>query len=226
MNTSAKQAIGRSHGFTLVEIMVALAIGTVIMLGATTVFMSTLRSYTVQNGVSETSDTGRYALQYLSRHLRMAGYRDSDWARGPLEDALDFANGTSDSFTVTYESEFGCNLVSAGAVTQISNEFDVVDGDLRCNGRKIIDGIDEMQIFLGEDTDGDSIVDRYVDPGTAGLDLNNVVTVSLNLLVRSESDRVSGGAAALAFDFWNTGDADDGRLRREYSSIVEIRNIR
>lgn len=219
-------ASGRSRGFTLVEIMVALAIGTVIMLGATTVFMSTLRSYTVQNGVAEASDTGRYALQYLARHIRMAGYRDSDWARGPLPGAVAFTNGTSDSFTVTYESEFGCNLVSAGAIAEISNEFDVVDGALRCNTRTIIDGVDEMQLFLGEDLDGDDIADRYVAPGTGGLDLDSVVTVSVNLLVRTESDRVSGGAAALAFDFWNGGGDNDGRLRREYSTVVEVRNLR
>ena len=212
-----------ARGFTLVEIMVALAIGTVIMLGVTTVFMSVLRSYTVQNGVSDTNDTGRYAMQYLARHIRMAGYRDSNWARGRLVDVMEFTNGASDSLTVTYESETGCNL-AGGAVTAIDNVFDVVGGVLRCNGRRIIDGVDEMQVFLGEDTDADGVVNRYVDPGTAGVDLNNVLTISVNLLVRSDSNRVATGASPRAFGFWNTPAGADGRIRREYSMIVKVRN--
>jgi type IV pilus assembly protein PilW len=213
------------QGFTLVELMVALAIGAFIILGATAVFLSTLRSYQVQNGSSEMSDSGRYALQYLARHVRMAGYRDSEWERGVLLDALDVTNGASDSLSVTYESRFGCNLAAAAGVVEITSDFDVVDNTLRCNGRRIIDGVEEMQIFLGEDTDGDSVVNRYVAPGTAGLDMNDVVAVSLNLLMRSEADSLALAAVPHQFAFWNTPETDDGRLRREYSLTVALRNF-
>lgn len=212
------------RGFTLVEIMIALAIGSIIVLGATSVFTSTVRSFTVQNGLSDTNETGRYAMQYLARHIRMAGYRDSQWERGILPDSIAFTNGTSDTITVTYQSQLGCNLVPTAAVTEIANVFDVAGGALRCNGRTIIDGVEEMQVFLGEDTDGDNIVNRYVDAGTAGVDMDDILTVSINLLVSSESDRVASGASPLAFSFWNTSAVDDGRMRREYSITVGLRN--
>lgn len=220
IRTSAKQ----NSGFSLIELMVSLSIGAVIVLGATTVFVSTLRSFTVQNGLSDTNGTGRYAMQYLARHIRMAGYRDAEWERGVLPDSIDFTGGASDTITVTYESRLGCNLVPAAVVTEIDNVFDVVDGALRCNGRTIIEGVEELQVFLGEDTDGDNVVNHYVDAGTPGIDMDDVLTVSLNLLVSSDSDRVATAEVPLAFDFWNTAAADDGRLRREYSITVGLRN--
>lgn len=224
MNIGAISKRAPQRGFTLIEIMISLAIGAIIVMGATSIFVSTLRSFTIQNGLSDTNETGRYAMQYLARHIRMAGYRDSEWERGVLPNAISFTNGTSDSITVTYQSRLGCNLVPTANVVEIDNVFDVVGGALRCNGRTIIDGVEELQVFLGEDTDGDNVVNKYVDVGTAGVDMDDVVTVSLNLLVSSDSDRVTSSASPLAFNFWNTAAVDDGRLRREYSLTVGLRN--
>jgi type IV pilus assembly protein PilW len=226
MKMAANRQRAGERGFTLVEIMISLAIGAIIVLGATSVFVSTVRSFTIQNGLSDANETGRYAMQYLARHIRMAGYRDNQWERGALPGAIAFSNGTSDTITVTYQSRLGCNLVPSAVVTEIDNVFDVAGGALRCNGRTIIDGVEELQVFLGEDTDGDNIVNRYVDAGTAGIDMDDVLTVSLNLLVSTDSDRVTTAATALAFNFWNTAAVDDGRLRREYSLTVGLRNLR
>ena len=221
---SAIRIKSAQRGFTLVELMVALAIGSIIVLGATSVFTSTLRSFTIQNGLSDANETGRYAMQYLARHIRMAGYRDSQWERGVLPNSIAFTNGTSDTITVTYQSRFGCNLVPTATVTEVDNVFDVVGGALRCNGRTIIDGVEEMQVFLGQDTDGDNIVNKYIDAGTAGVDMDDIITISLNLLVSSDSDRVTNAASPLAFNFWNTAAANDGRVRREYTLTVGLRN--
>ena len=52
--------------------------------------------------------------------------------------------------------------------------------------QEIIPGVENMQVQRGIDTDGDNVVDRYVDPefpGTAG---SKVISLRLWLLVRSE----------------------------------------
>ena len=64
----------RSGGFTIIEVMVAMAMTSVLLLGTATLFSSSHRGGQVQTTVSDLSATGRFALDVLGRDLRMAGY--------------------------------------------------------------------------------------------------------------------------------------------------------
>ena len=61
-------------GMTLIELMVALAIGTFLMLGAFTVFMQSRATFRVTESLSRLQENGRLALAMLEPEIRMAHY--------------------------------------------------------------------------------------------------------------------------------------------------------
>jgi len=101
--------------------------------------------------------------------------------------------------------------------------LNMANNTLQCNGQPVVGGIEEMQIYFGEDTDADGVANRMMPPDDAALDMNRVVSIRLNLLVRSDNDRVASGMQTYFFDdaVWQ---AADNRLRRQYFITVALRN--
>src|SRR5687768_8965576 len=64
----------RIAGMTLIELMVALAIGAFLMLGAVTVFMQGRTTFRVNESVSRMQENARFALDALEPDIRMAHY--------------------------------------------------------------------------------------------------------------------------------------------------------
>jgi len=63
-----------SLGFSLVELMVAISISLVLLIGLIQVFISSKRSYNIQDSIARMQENGRYAVDLLSKDLRLAGY--------------------------------------------------------------------------------------------------------------------------------------------------------
>ncbi len=62
------------HGVTLVELMVALGIGSLLMIGAVSVYMQSRTAFTVSESVSRLQENARYAFEILEPDIRMAHY--------------------------------------------------------------------------------------------------------------------------------------------------------
>lgn len=62
------------RGLTLIELMVAMVIGAVLMLGAATLFLQSKVSYMEDEELARLQEGGRYAIRYLTRELSMAGF--------------------------------------------------------------------------------------------------------------------------------------------------------
>ena len=70
MHTSAY-----SHrGLSLVELLVALALGLVITLAVTQIFLSNKSVYSLQDAMARNQENGRFAVENISDDIRMAGY--------------------------------------------------------------------------------------------------------------------------------------------------------
>lgn len=65
----------RTAGFTLIEILVAIAIGGLLLSGIVQVFTSLKRTDRVAEALSRVQEAGRTALDTMTYDLRMAGYR-------------------------------------------------------------------------------------------------------------------------------------------------------
>lgn len=64
----------KMHGFTIIELMVAITISALILGVLTQVYAGAKRSYRVAEALSRMQENGRYAMDYLARDLRLAGY--------------------------------------------------------------------------------------------------------------------------------------------------------
>jgi len=79
--------------------------------------------------------------------------------------------------------------------------------------QEVVEGVEDMQIVYGEDTDGDATANRYVPAGTAGLNMENVVSVRVALTLRTLEDNVALASAS-----------GDRRIRNTFDTTVVLRN--
>jgi type IV pilus assembly protein PilW len=70
----------KAAGFSLVELMVSIAIGLIVILALTGVLMSSSTNSKTNDRSSELQGNGRFALDHLKREIRHAGYRGNSWA--------------------------------------------------------------------------------------------------------------------------------------------------
>lgn len=214
-------------GFTIIELLVTLAITSFLILGATTFLASAHQTNRVQSAVSGLSSDGRSGMDRLARDIRMSGYRETNWTLGALSNVIVATNGVAadggDILALTYEGVRDCTFALAPAGV-VSNTYQVVDGNLVCNGQPISNGIQEMQVYLGEDTDNDGVANRWLSPEVAGLDMTRIVSVRVHLLVRTNDNDISSGGQSYYFNNAQQPAIDDGQIRREYTVTIALRN--
>jgi type IV pilus assembly protein PilW len=100
------------------------------------------------------------------------------------------------------------------------------------NGDELIEGVENMQILYGEDTDadseganGDGTANRYVPIGTASLDIDRVVSVRLSLLARSLNNNLTTAPSPYTFNGTAvTPGATDKYLRKVFTTTITLRN--
>ncbi|MGV8959388.1 MAG: PilW family protein [Stenotrophomonas sp.] len=61
-------------GLSLIELMIAMAIGLVLLLGLVQVMAASRAAYQLSSGVARTQENARFAMESLQRDLRMAGH--------------------------------------------------------------------------------------------------------------------------------------------------------
>ncbi len=100
-------------------------------------------------------------------------------------------------------------------------------GGLVPNGAELVEGVENMQITYGEDTNDDGSIDVYRDASAVAA-WERVVSVKIELLVASQEENVvtqTGSATAQEVTFQGAALANnDGRYRKSLISVFAIRN--
>lgn len=63
-----------SRGFTLIELMVALAIGLLLTIGVVQIFSASRSTYQLDEGLARAQENGRFAIEFMSREIRHAAH--------------------------------------------------------------------------------------------------------------------------------------------------------
>jgi type IV pilus assembly protein PilW len=85
MRTSIKLPGGRQNGITLVELMVALAIGSFLIIGAVQIYSQSRQAFVINESIARVQETAQFALDTIEADLRMA----SNWGRTSRGLAID-----------------------------------------------------------------------------------------------------------------------------------------
>ena len=68
-----KATIRKQVGLSLVELMISITLGLILMTGVVQMFLSSKESFTSQQSISRIQETGRLAIEFMTRDIRHAG---------------------------------------------------------------------------------------------------------------------------------------------------------
>lgn len=74
MNNTATPRSSSQQGFSIVELLIAVALGLVLTVGLISVFISSKQGYRVQESRSRMQESARFAMDYLSQAIRLADF--------------------------------------------------------------------------------------------------------------------------------------------------------
>jgi len=85
-------------GLSLVELMISITLGLILLTGVIKVFLSSKTVYSSQNALSRVQETGRLAIDFISRDIRMGGFMgcDSNPIKGQSKNITNTLNTSTD----------------------------------------------------------------------------------------------------------------------------------
>lgn len=226
----------------MIELMVSITISLLLMLGISQIFLSSKTSYNLQNGVGRLQENARFALDTIARSVGVAGYSsnltvvDSFNVADSLENEsvnadLGFtvsSGQASDTIGIKHASPFDC--LGAAAAGEVIDKLYIDGSNLMCLSSLnatpgvMAEGIENMQILYGEDTDNDGTANVYVSANRV-VDWKTIVAVRVALLASTMTS--VGSNDSKMHSLLNTptiGPLNDNVLRRVFTRTILLRN--
>lgn len=137
----------RAAGFSLVELILALALGLIVVTGIVQLFVGNSQTYNILNGQARMQESARFALDFITRAARRAGYFGCAHSEGNLVWALT-GGAVANSNLVP---EFDVTRAVAG-FDDVANQAQVATLPTTTDNRMIAgNGIDTAAIRPGTD---------------------------------------------------------------------------
>jgi type IV pilus assembly protein PilW len=197
------------RGFGLIEMMVALTIGMVLLLGLGTVFDSMRQTYLSRQSMSQVQSNQRMAMLFVSTSIRNAGFYPNPVARTAATQfpaSGSFAAGQSvggagagagsDTFSARFTASGGDAIQGCSAQLNANDVytdvFSISGGYLTCTETdntagsppvavNLISGLAGMNVLYGVDTTGGGSVTEYLT-ATQVTPGTSIKTVGVTLL--------------------------------------------
>ncbi len=193
-------------GFTLIELMIALALGLIVVAAAAMLFLTGVKSSQVQQGMADLQDNANFGLNYITQDLRLANLN-------------------------TVEAAMNDVLLHGGVVLSQSNlptriQADVDDVLLSRSNGDAVGSDNEWTGASNVTQNSDQLVIQYKPAQTGGFDcegreittVDRIVIQRYFLRIDANAGAGEGNPLALACD---AGDYDDNDLTR-YGDAGEI----
>jgi len=197
-------------GVSLLELLIAVTLSVFIAAALISLFINSKQSYRINENMSRLQENARFAVTYLARDLRMADYRGcitaarrSDAVSGENDSGL---NG-SDTITIVWQSN-SCAAASALVTTVYSIKTGAGGGPAlfrSVNGveQELVEGIEDLQILYGEDTDEDFVANYYVESASV-VNMARAISVRFTLIARTLEDNLTDAGARVTRNFTTT----------------------
>lgn len=252
-----------SKGFSIVELMVAITISSLLLLGVTKIFIDTKASYNLREGISRLQENGRFAMDLAQISFRQVGFKANGFqpdsvafpidagnygignnidfvSSGQVVAGLEPAGNNPDTLSFRFQQpsaapflvECNSNLAPVAGAVVVNTIYVTANNTLNCidsagNDQQIIDGVQNMQVLYGVDSDLDRVADMYIpaDTVTTNGDWPQVVGVRIALLL-SSVDPATNALDTTVYDLLgtNVGPFNDSLRRHVFTTTVAFRN--
>jgi len=243
-NRFSGTSVRRMRGVSLVGLLISTAVSVPIIGSVLIFYVNALESAAYMNSVARVQESGRFATDHIARTLRMTRYDDP---HTPLVVPTELSGTTSAAtslsmagFTLKADTDVvssshegapqvrDCQGVTVASGSLVTNTYAISDGDeLICRTAAdpvvIAEGVEDMQVLYGIDSDADDAANRYVLEGNV-TDWSQVVSIRVSLLINS----VEAVYASTIHDCKSCNTfsplASD-LLRAEFHATVRFRNL-
>ncbi|MDX1556881.1 MAG: prepilin-type N-terminal cleavage/methylation domain-containing protein, partial [Xanthomonadales bacterium] len=219
------------RGFTLVEIMVAVTIGLIVLAAVAQIFATSRATYSLEENLARVQENGRFAMEFLTRDIRMAGYAGcvnvnqalnasaNYTATNGLNNPTDFANAFAPQVHIQ-----GHEWTSANTWTPALPAF---------LAGQVLDGTDVIVVRRGSET-AHRLDGVMADPTAAitirepnDIDANDIVLVGdcSNVdVVKVTGVSTTSGVESLAHAAANPGNVTNG-LSKAFETDAEVMKL-
>ncbi len=241
----------RSRGLTLLELMLALALSGLLVLGLVQVVSAASAAGQLQENQGQLLERTRFAANMLGRAVRAAGYRPQPWEDGFAVEAIgassaDAVSARSDRLTLRDWSDRNCfgnrnpevddeghprfflreqsfDLNGSDHLTR-SCSYGPGEADLVGQVRRqgLVPGVEYFQVLYGEDADRDGSVEHWVVAG-AWSDPSFVLGVRVGLLIAATDRVIEPSTQEFELPGGTRVRAGDGRLREAVELTIALR---
>lgn len=233
-------------GMTLIEIMLACALGAFLLLVLVRIYVTAQQNFTVHSAIVNLQDSGRFATHFLTQYLRMAGYAGCQSTQPFVNQALalqgyqahppDFygnkLRGGTDSFVVGLcapsddAQRFNQYAFFVGATsrknalgqTVYALYTEAIDGDKE----ELVPDVTGMRLNYGVAATLNGDIAYYTDAEHVA-DWGSVRAVEIALLLSSEQPFYT---QPVAYDFAGKAMPPDRYAHREWDIYVALRELR
>ena len=206
-------------GLSLIELMVAVVLSSVLLLGVVEVFNNSSRTDRTGAALADLQDDARVAMEFLKRDIRRSGYLGcADPQTGVSGNNFDFpedgiSTATANSITLNYAAPaFATVGPSATASTGTSKKYLLTD----CQSVALFDGeLEGTDKVRSKNDANDNSITGY--PATSNL--HEFLTAAYSISgteLRRNSDALIGNVSALSFSY---GITDDTGLTTWFSTL-------
>ncbi len=182
-----------SRGLSLIELMVAILLGVLLSTGMVQVFGAAKSQFYLQSSLAQLQEDGRFAVGFIAREIRTAGYRDEVWDTTVFSfpiaaNSADGGGTGTDKIEIITLSNTDC-FGAANTMVDAANDplfyekvsvFSVNASDdlihdckygptaataVQQLNEQIVANVEQLQIQYGLDTSGDQSANRWVNGG-------------------------------------------------------------
>lgn len=247
-------SIRNQRGLSLVELLVSIALGLLLTVGALEMMLSSRNLHRATDTSSRMQENARFALDFLARDIRMAGYSPSSAEDNEgdsfFDDTCDIydpctedgADTDSDRIAVLLNPENDRDCVGNTTTNQIANVYylQTVDdvSSLYCrgydtdtnawvgSGQPLVDGVENMQFLYGISEDGDATITQYTSANNV-TDWAYISAVKISLLVNNGQAQGNSQAKERTFNLLDAPPLtlEDNHDRQIFTTTIAVNNI-
>lgn len=235
-------------GLSLVELMIALLLSSLLIIGVTQIYIDNKQSYIFQQNQTGNQEGSRFASMLIEKELYRAGHRrlaqDSYAIAFPYQTAANgcpaFAAGelakpsTSGAgvclrYQRSYDNDVDCLGNGITSNTPVTTRIERnANNELICMAQgtsgTLLENLSNLIFEYGINTDGSRVANKYLTTPPAGA---SIISVRYSTLMTSVSDGQAIGKDSYYFPLYaNTANTPtDNRLYKSAQGTTTLRNI-